>query len=249
MAEVTRQAIMATNAERENEASADMQRIIRETNNYAKSTKGQLDKMKSEMDESVEEGASKKSNEDKMRENLYSALTRKFAETIGEYHRLQSSFKEERKKKFTRQLKIVEPNATEAEINDLFDGSSDSAETRNNVFQRKIMNAPHDSIRTAYAHVQDKLQSVIQLERDVQEMYQMQLDFATLIEQQGEMLDQIEEQVKASNNFLKQGNEQIDRSIVLQAELRKKKCCLIVMLLIVFVIIGFATGMFTPNSS
>jgi t-SNARE complex subunit (syntaxin) len=43
----------------------------------------------------------------------------------------------------------------------------------------------------------------------VAELHQMFLDFALLTEQQGELLDQIEHQVKEASDFIDQGNTEM----------------------------------------
>ena len=58
----------------------------------------------------------------------------------------------------------------------------------------------------ASQQVQDKYQDVLTLEASVAELHQMFLDFALLTEQQGEMLDQIEFQVKSASDFIEDAN-------------------------------------------
>ena len=62
-----------------------------------------------------------------------------------------------------------------------------------------------DTIRNAYMNVADKYQDVLALEASVAELHQMFLDFALLTEQQGELLDQIEFQVKSASDFIDEG--------------------------------------------
>ena len=52
-----------------------------------------------------------------------------------------------------------------------------------------------DPVAHAYLNVSDKLQDVLKLERSVEELHQMFVDMANLVEAQGEMLDSIEHQV------------------------------------------------------
>ena len=52
-----------------------------------------------------------------------------------------------------------------------------------------------DVIRNAYENASNKYQDVMRLEASVAELAQMFQDFALIVEQQGELLDQIEYQV------------------------------------------------------
>jgi len=78
---------------------------------------------------------------------------------------------------------------------------------------------------------------MLALERSIAGLNQMFLDFALLIEQQGEMLDQIEYNVKEAEDYVDEATQQLVESVALQIGLRKKQClCLILGLVIVGVI-------------
>lgn len=69
------------------------------------------------------------------------------------------------------------------------------------------------------------------------ELHQMFLDFALLTEQQGELLDQIESQVKAASDYIDSGNEQLTQAIELQKSIRRKQCCIIMTVLVIIAIV------------
>jgi t-SNARE complex subunit (syntaxin) len=96
-----------------------------------------------------------------------------------------------------------------------------------------------DSIRNAYQNVADKYQDVLTLEASVAELHQMFLDFALLTEKQGELLDQIEHQVKEASDYIDQGNTEMVEAIDIQKSIRAKQCCIAI---IVLVILGIIVG-------
>jgi hypothetical protein len=57
----------------------------------------------------------------------------------------------------------------------------------------------------------------------VAELHQMFLDFALLTEQQGELLDQIEFQVKSAGDYIEQANEEVVEAIEISKKVRKKQ--------------------------
>ena len=87
-----------------------------------------------------------------------------------------------------------------------------------------ILRGAADPVKDAYAHAADRYQDVLKLEQSVAELHQMFLDFALLTEQQGEMLDQIEYQVKAAGEYVEEGNVDIKKAIQYQKEIRKRYC-------------------------
>ena len=102
-----------------------------------------------------------------------------------------------------------------------------------------------DPIRNAYLNVVDKYQDVLTLEASVAELHQMFLDFALITEQQGELLDQIEHQVKAASDYIDDGNAHVEEAIEIQKSIRKKQCCIIgvvTAIIIIIIIIVVATA-------
>lgn len=86
--------------------------------------------------------------------------------------------------------------------------------------------------------VADKYQDVLTLEASVTELHQMFQDFALLTEQQGELLEQIERQVKDASEYIDQGNQEMVQAIEIQKSIRYKQCCIAIIVLIVLAIIA-----------
>ena len=77
--------------------------------------------------------------------------------------------------------------------------------------------------RTVTAKVAGKYQDVKTLEQSVAELHQMFLDFALLVEQQGELLNNIEHQVRQAADHVEEANKDVYQSIELQKSIRKKQ--------------------------
>ena len=87
------------------------------------------------------------------------------------------------------------------------------------------------------------------LENSVAELHQMFLDFALLTEQQGELLDQIEYQVKSAGEYIEDGNTDIQYAIQYQKEIRKRYCCLIVLILVIVLVLMGVLGAFDQEDT
>lgn len=90
--------------------------------------------------------------------------------------------------------------------------------------------------------VKDKYKDVLELERSIAELTQMFQDLALLVDQQGGLLDRIEENVKRAGDFIAGGNEELHESVRLQISLRYKQCCLATT--VVLVLAGIITIIF-----
>jgi SNARE domain/Syntaxin len=98
--------------------------------------------------------------------------------------------------------------------------------------------------RTTYAKVAGKYQDVLTLESSVAELHQMFLDFALLTEQQGELLDQIEFQVKQAGDYVEEANLDVHEAIEIQKKIRKKQCWLILIAVVVCIVLLKVLGVF-----
>lgn len=101
--------------------------------------------------------------------------------------------------------------------------------------------------RTTYAKVAGKYQDVLTLEQSVAELHQMFLDFALLTEQQGELLDQIEFQVKQAGDYVEEANVDVHQAIEYQKSIRKKQCWLILIVVVVVIALLFGLGILPPQ--
>ena len=131
-------------------------------------------------------------------------------------------------------MQIVKPDATTEEIDAVLKSGGGAGEVMKTAI---LKGEASDAIRNAFLNVADKYQDVLTLEASVAELHQMFLDFALLTEQQGELLDQIEFQVKAASDYIEQCNVDIVEAIDLQKSIRRKQCCIIVTVLVIIGII------------
>ena len=77
--------------------------------------------------------------------------------------------------------------------------------------------------RQTYTKVVGKYQDIQALEKSVAELHQMFLDFALLVDQQGELIDQIEFNVKSAADYVEDANEDVHQAIEYSKSVRKKQ--------------------------
>jgi t-SNARE complex subunit (syntaxin) len=170
---------------------------------------------------------------------MCATLTKKFMDCMKDYQKAQQKYKADMKNKVKRQVQIVNPEASEADIDAVMRAGGDQG----SIYKSAILQGADQSIKDVYLNCQDKYQDVLRLEQSVAELHQMFLDLALLVEQQGEMLDQIEFQVRSAADYVEQGNVEVQKAIKSQASARKKKCCLlfvgIAIILIIVLVAAF----------
>lgn len=176
----------------------------------------------------------------RVRENLCNTLTRKFIDEMKAYQSAQQKYKSDIKSKVKRQVQIIKPDATDEDIDEVLrsEGGRDA------LYRESILaGGVNDQVKNTYAKVAGKYQDVLTLEQSVAELHQMFLDFALLTEQQGELLDQIEFQVKQAGDYIEDANVDVYESIEYQSKIRKKQCYIILIVVVLTIVLLFATGL------
>mgnify|MGYP001457917707 CR=1 FL=1 len=234
---ITDERMLATSTNEEQGASRELGPLVDRTNATIKQTKNLLNEL-------AEEDSSLKASEQRIRKNLASTLARKFGDVCQDYQKEQTRYKDEVQATVKRQLEIVQPDVSQEEIDTVLRSGGPGQ-----VMRSAILRGAADPVKDAYAHAADRYQDVLKLEQSVAELHQMFLDFALLTEQQGEMLDQIEYQVKAAGEYVEEGNVDIKKAIQYQKEIRKRYCCLIVLILVIVLVLMGVLGAFDQEDT
>jgi len=230
------QSLVATNTSDQQHASEELERLIDTTNFEASKVRNKLKDM---------DGETKKADKSevgtaewRVRTNMHGSLTRKFLDLMAEYQELQTKYKNKEKERVERQIKIVKPDATEEEIEQVVESG-----TAGQIFAEQILDKRHSQAKDALAYVENRHRDILKLEQSIQELHRLFLDMAILVEAQGELVDQIEYNVSQSVAYTKEGLNQLRGANKYARKSRKKMCIIIVILIIVVVVIaGGAIG-------
>ena len=236
--EINEETVLSTSERNENDLSAEVRLLIKETNKAAKNTKNLLKVLKEENARLREERILNNSDM-RVRDNLCNTLTRKCIDEIKIYQAAQQKFKTDVKNKAERQILSMKEDVTPEEINEIMRNDKG----REGFFQQQILaGGVNENIKQAYTKVSAKYQDIVLLEQSVAELHGMFLDFNLLTEEQGELIDQIEYNVKIAVADVDGGNEAIYHAIAHSDSIRKKHCCIILLVVIIAVVILFAMG-------
>jgi len=213
------------------EISNQLEGLLEETNKQNTVIKKALEEMKQENTAFAQKN--RDSSEARIRENMHSALMRKFREILTEYQAVQTEFKQDVKTKVSRQVRIVYPEASDADVSAIVDAGDMSSAA---VIRARI-GGGHESLKGALSDLQDKYRDIRKLEQSVAELHQMFVELATLVEAQGELLDQIEYSVNSAAEYAKKGEQELVQARKFQERARRNMCCLTVILLVIVIII------------
>jgi len=164
---------------------------------------------------------------------MHNTLTVKFLDLMTQYQEAQRSYKDKNTDKLRRQFRIVNPEMTNEEI----EKAIESGETRN-VFAAKITQAKYQQeAEDALNYVQNKHKQIKKLESSINELHQLFVDMAVLVEAQGELVNQIEKNVGDAVVYTEKGVQQLKKANEYQRSSRKKMCCLMICLMIIIMVV------------
>jgi|Transcript_19645 t-SNARE complex subunit (syntaxin) len=231
-------AVLATSETEESQISDTIRTLVESTNKRAKTCKNLLGLLKQE-NANLKEKKEITATDLRVRENLVNTLLRKFIDEMKRYQNSQQQYKTDVKKKVTRQVQMIKPDATDQEVDDIMRSEGG----REALYQQQILSGGvNDQIKTQYRQVAGKYQDVLTLEASVAELHQMFLDFALLTEQQGELLDQIEYQVRSAADYVEDANVDVYEAIEYQKKIRKKQCWILLIVVVVIIVVLFSSG-------
>ena len=231
-------AVLATSESEESQISDTIRTLVEGTNGRAKKCKNLLGLLKEE-NSNLKESGEAKPTDLRVRDNLVNTLLRKFIDEMKRYQNAQQQYKTDVKAKVTRQVQMIKPDATDQDVDQIMRSEGG----REALYQQQILSGGvNDQIKTQYRAVAGKYQDVLTLEASVAELHQMFLDFALLTEQQGELLDQIEYQVRSAADYVEDANVDVYEAIEYQKKIRKKQCWIMLIVVVLIIIVLFSTG-------
>ncbi|KAH7554181.1 hypothetical protein JRO89_XS12G0127300 [Xanthoceras sorbifolium] len=107
--------------------------------------------------------------------------------------------------------------------------------------QKAIQEQGRGRILDTINEIQERHDAVKDLEKHLQELHQVFLDMAVLVEAQGEQLDDIESQVARANSFVRGGTERLQTARKYQKNTRKWTCYAIIILLVIIMFVVLFT--------
>ena len=170
-------------------------------------------------------------NERRMRQQTFRGVAQSFVDAVKLYQESQANYEKTIREQLGRRLKIVNPAFTDEEVENVID-----AGRAQQIFEQTIKSGKGE-IANTYRDVMSQHEDIQALEQSIRELMDLFTDMSLLIEQQGEKLNSVEEQVKNANDYVESGTKAIARANKSQKKKRKYLCCCIVIALAVLIAI------------
>jgi len=234
--------LAAVQAQDGNAISEELDGLVDETNATAAAVRDQLKLMEGSIKNFANsEGATP--SEVNIRKNLHGTLARNFVELMKEYQEIQSAYKAKYHERVKRQVRIVKPDASDNDFDRALSGDTSQ------IFTMVTKDGRYNEAKNALADIEDKHKDILKIEQSINELHQLFLDMAVMVEAQGELLDQIEYTVGKAVGYTDKGVNELRKARKYQKASRKKMCCLIVLFLGIAIAIAFPLILTNVGSS
>ncbi|KAM6205468.1 syntaxin-3 [Sarcoramphus papa] len=219
----------------EQKTKDDLEQLTAEIKKMANSVRNKL----KSMERNIEQDEARSSADLRIRKSQHSVLSRKFVDVMTKYNEAQVDFRERSKGRIQRQLEITGKNTTDEELEEMLESGNPS------IFTSGIMDSQIS--KQALSEIEGRHKDIVRLESSIKELHDMFVDIAMLVENQGGLLDNVEQYVMHAAEHVEQANQQTKKALQYQGQARKKMLILavvVVLLLgIVALIIGLSVGL------
>lgn len=211
-----------------------MEKDIDEVGKIARNVKAKIEATNKENLANLQKpGCGKGTSVDRSRTNMTNSLTKKFRDVMTEFQTLRQRIDNEYREVVERRVITVTGTRPDEEtINNLIEtGNSEQ------IFQNAIQGMGRGQVLSTVEEIQERHDAVKEIERKLLDLHQIYLDMAVLVEAQGDLLDNIETQVRYAVDHVNMGTDALQTAKSLQKKSRKCMMIAIILLLIIAAII------------
>ncbi|KAL2327343.1 hypothetical protein Fmac_020770 [Flemingia macrophylla] len=178
-------------------------------------------------------GSGPGSSSDRTRTSVVSGLRKKLKDSMDSFNNLRQQISSEYRETVQRRYYTVTGENPDDKTIDLLISTGES-ET---FLQKAIQQQGRASVMDTIQEIQERHDTVKEIERNLRELHQVFMDMAVLVQSQGEQLDDIESHVARANSYVRGGVQQLQVARKHQKNSRKWTCIAIVLLLIIILVI------------
>ncbi|KAG7462048.1 hypothetical protein MATL_G00198400 [Megalops atlanticus] len=208
------------------------------TNDIKKLANNVRNKLKS-IERNLETSEERVSADMRIRKSQHAVLSRKFVEVMTKYNEAQVDFRERSKGRIQRQLEITGKATTDEELEEMLESGNAA------VFTAGIVDSGIS--KQALSEIEARHKDIVRLESSIKELHDMFVDIAMLVENQGDIVDNIESQVSKTEDHIAVAKAETKKAVRYQSKARKKVVILVIVVVVLLsllaLIIGLSVGL------
>lgn len=212
--------------------NAKIQEIISENSQYQSKTKNILEGNYNNFINEIEENANLSQQERRISKNLHGATVKNFQDIMLQFQSLESEIKSINENMIIRSAEIASGRKlSNEEKKELILDPAKAQE----MMQEKL--SGHTVMQNAVKDLEERHAEIKKLEKSIMQAHQLIEELAGLVNLQGEMIDDICENIAVSKTNVTAAEENIIKAKENMISARKKKCLILIIAVIILAII------------
>lgn len=214
----------------EQKTKDDLEQLTVDIKKLANSVRSKL----KSIEQNIEQNETCSSADLRIRKSQHSVLSRKFVDVMTKYNEAQVDFRERSKGRIQRQLEITGKATTDEQLEEMLESGNPAIFT-SGIIESQIS-------KQALSEIESRHKDIVRLESSIRELHDMFVDIAMLVENQGEMVDNIEVNVMKSVEHVESAKVETKKAVKYQSRARKKLliiiACVVILLLITAIVLA-----------
>ncbi|VDL59623.1 unnamed protein product [Hymenolepis diminuta] len=150
---------------------------------------------------------------DRIKAHQHSTLLKRFQSTMEEYNRSQLEYREKCKSRIKLQLKVAGADFDDSKVEDMLESTNPCVFT--DVMEQTT------AAKKSLMEIEARHADILKLEKSIEEMKEMFAQIALLVEQQGDLIDNIEHNVSLAVDRVDNAKTSVAKAVVTQKRARK----------------------------
>ena len=205
--------VISSTGQEERDISNKINSIV----NSVQTTQNQMDKLIKELKAmiSMEEG-DKNDPEIRIKNNLFGSMLKKYQNTCMRFQREESDIKNLIETKLVRAAEIaVNQELTEEQKKEVIE----NPQMIQQMYENKLTGAAHIKLQNAVKDLEERHRDIKKLEKSILQVHNMIQELNALVKYQGEIIDNIEINIKSAKNYVFKAEKTIN------CKYKCAKCC------------------------
>ena len=205
--------VISSTGQEERQISNKINMIV----NSVQTTQNEMDKLIKELKAMLNiEGGDINDPELRIKNNLFGSMLRKYQNTCMRFQREESNIKNIIETKLVRAAEIaVNQELTEEQRKEVIE----NPQMVQQMYENKLTGAAHIKLQNAVRDLEERHRDIKKLEKSILQVHNMIQELSALVKYQGEVIDNVEINIKKAKNYVFKAEKKIN------CKYRCQKCC------------------------
>ncbi|CAH8524664.1 unnamed protein product [Schistosoma rodhaini] len=177
------------------------------------------------------------SGKSRLKSSQHAAISRQFVHIMNNYSQLQVDYRDKCKARIRTKLRIAEVPFSEDEVEKMLE------KNHTGIFTQAIM-AETEAAKRSLSDIEARHADIIRLEKSIQEMKELFFNVALLVDQQGDLIDQVEYNLNKASDCVVNSKRTLSSAVIRKRKNRRCKiiCIILVVVIAVLILISLASA-------